>query len=223
MLRISLRAARQRLSRSSSRGFGGPAREAAGPASLASAGEETQRVVEQVGGSAADEAEEKPLQRVSGDAGVVAPMAVDAAEEGLGSDALVLLTTRDGFAERTITNEVGIIVGTAVASPHVAQYVWATIRTIFGGSIPSYSRLLNECSARAAFNMLREADRAGADAVVNVRYETSITSGRLAGASMFVMCYGTGVKLDEPVTRSDPGLKDVTVTPWKTSQIDIEK
>ncbi|MBQ2253073.1 MAG: heavy metal-binding domain-containing protein, partial [Clostridia bacterium] len=62
-----------------------------------------------------------------------------------------------------------------------------------GGELVSYNQMMNEARAIATKRMVEEAERLGADAVVNVRYASSAVMQSAAE----VIVYGTAVKFIE--------------------------
>jgi uncharacterized protein YbjQ (UPF0145 family) len=68
----------------------------------------------------------------------------------------------------------------------------AGLRTIVGGEIHEYAKLMGEAREQALDRMVAEAKELGADAVVSVRFSTSVI---LNGAAE-MLAYGTAVKLD---------------------------
>ena len=61
---------------------------------------------------------------------------------------------------------------------------------MIGGEMTYYSDLLNESRDTASQRMIAEAKKLKADAIINVRYQTSMV---MAGASE-LLAYGTAVK-----------------------------
>jgi|TARA_B100000929_G_scaffold268749_1_gene237769 uncharacterized protein YbjQ (UPF0145 family) len=61
-----------------------------------------------------------------------------------------------------------------------------------GGEVLEYSKLLGESREQAIDRMIEEADSLGADAIIGVRFQTSMV---MQGAAE-MLCYGTAVKLE---------------------------
>ena len=59
-----------------------------------------------------------------------------------------------------------------------------------GGELKSYTEMMNDARALATRRMVEEAEKLGADAVVNVRFASAAV---MAGAAE-VMAYGTAVR-----------------------------
>lgn len=64
---------------------------------------------------------------------------------------------------------------------------------MIGGELKSYTEMMNEARELATKRMVEEAERMGADAIVNIRYASSAV---MQGAAE-VMAYGTAVRFDK--------------------------
>ena len=84
----------------------------------------------------------------------------------------------------------GMVKGTIVQSKNFGRDFMATIKTLVGGEIVSYTEMLNEARQIATKRMVDEAEKLGADAIVGVRYGSSAV---MQGAAE-VVAYGTAVK-----------------------------
>ena len=60
-----------------------------------------------------------------------------------------------------------------------------------GGELVAYTQMLNEARALATKRMVEEAESLQADAVINVRY----TSSMVAAGAAEILAYGTAVKV----------------------------
>ena len=68
----------------------------------------------------------------------------------------------------------------------------AGLRNLAGGEVHEYSKLLGESREQAIDRMIEEAESLGADAIIGVRFQTSMV---MQGAAE-MLCYGTAVKLE---------------------------
>ena len=68
----------------------------------------------------------------------------------------------------------------------------AGLRNITGGEVHEYSKLLGESREQAVDRMIEEAEALGANAVIGIRFQTSMV---MQGAAE-MLCYGTAVKLE---------------------------
>ncbi|USZ72693.1 YbjQ family protein [Natronosalvus halobius] len=101
------------------------------------------------------------------------------------------ITTTETVPDGEIDEILGVARGNTVEARNVGRDITQGIRNIFGGELKAYSELLSKARDEAVDRMEADAERMGADAVVNVRLETSqITDG---GSE--VMAYGTAVRL----------------------------
>jgi uncharacterized protein YbjQ (UPF0145 family) len=99
--------------------------------------------------------------------------------------------TTDTIAEQEIDESLGIARGNTVEARNIGRDITQIIRNMTGGELKAYSELLTKARDEALERMEEEAESMGADAVVNVRLETStVVKG---GAE--VIAYGTAVTL----------------------------
>ena len=101
------------------------------------------------------------------------------------------ITTMETLPDREIVEVLGVARGNTVEARNVGRDITQGLRNVFGGELKGYSELLTKARDEAIDRMEADAERMGADAVVNVRLETSqITDG---GSE--VMAYGTAVRV----------------------------
>lgn len=90
-----------------------------------------------------------------------------------------------------IDESLGLARGNTVEARNVGRDITQGLRNLVGGELKGYSELLSKARDEALARMEDDARQMGADAVVNVRLETSqITDG---GSE--VLAYGTAVTL----------------------------
>ena len=92
---------------------------------------------------------------------------------------------------RTISQTLGVVSGQSIRARHVGKDILAGLRNLVGGEITEYSKLMAESRQQAMDRMVKAAQEKGADAIVGVRFTTSMLQ---AGASE-IFIYGTAVKL----------------------------
>ena len=102
----------------------------------------------------------------------------------------MIVTNIDYIPKKEIRAVLGVVKGSCVRAKHIGKDIRAAGRTLIGGEMTYYSDLLNESRDTASKRMIEEAEKLNADAVINVRYQTSMV---MAGASE-VLAYGTAVK-----------------------------
>jgi len=99
-------------------------------------------------------------------------------------------TTQD-ILGREITEILAVVRGNSVRARHVGRDIIASVKNLIGGEISEYAELQAETREMANRRMMEQAQSLGADAVVSIRYTTSMIA---AGASE-ILAYGTAVKL----------------------------
>lgn len=85
---------------------------------------------------------------------------------------------------------IGLVRGTTIQSVHMGKDIMNSFKTLVGGELTSYTKMMNEARAIATKRMADDAEAMGADAIVNIRYASSQV---MQGAAE-IMAYGTAVK-----------------------------
>lgn len=84
----------------------------------------------------------------------------------------------------------GMVKGSTIQSKNIGRDISQGFKTIVGGELKAYTQMMNEARDLATKRMVEEAEKLGADAVVNIRYASSAI---MQGAAE-VIAYGTAVK-----------------------------
>ncbi len=84
----------------------------------------------------------------------------------------------------------GMIKGSTIQSKNIGKDITQGFKTIVGGELKAYTEMMNDARALATKRMVEEGERLGADAIVNVRYDSAAV---MQGAAE-VISYGTAVK-----------------------------
>ncbi len=84
----------------------------------------------------------------------------------------------------------GLVKGSTIQSKNMGKDILQGFKNLVGGELVAYTEMMNEARAIATKRMVEEAEKLGADAIVNVRYASSAV---VQGAAE-VMAYGTAVK-----------------------------
>ena len=103
----------------------------------------------------------------------------------------MLITTQDEFADYDIVQTLGLVRGNTIRARHVGKDILAALRTLVGGEIVEYTKMLAESREQAIDRLVTEASALGADAVVALRFTTAPV---MQGAAE-LLAYGTAVKL----------------------------
>jgi uncharacterized protein YbjQ (UPF0145 family) len=110
----------------------------------------------------------------------------------------MIITTQDELAEFRITQTLGLVRGNTIRARHLGKDIIAGLRSLVGGEIGEYTKMLAESREQALDRMADEAKRLGADAIVCLRFTTSPV---MQGAAE-LLAYGTAVKI---APRSESG------------------
>ena len=103
----------------------------------------------------------------------------------------MILSTSDSIEGREIVETIGLVRGNAARARGLGYDITAGFRNLFGGAVPEYSNLMTETRDEATARMIENAEAAGADAIVAVRYTTSM----IATGVSEILAFGTAVKL----------------------------
>jgi len=101
--------------------------------------------------------------------------------------------TSPSIAGKKITKTHGLVRGNAVRARHLGRDILAGLKNIVGGEIEEYTKLLAESRQQAIDRMLEDAQTMGANAVVDVRFATSL----IANMAAEIMSYGTAVTVED--------------------------
>jgi len=103
----------------------------------------------------------------------------------------MLMTTQDEFKDHQVTETLGIVRGNTIRARHIGKDILAGLRTIVGGEITEYTKLMGEAREQAIDRMIAEAKALGAEGIVCVRLTTSVVMQNSAE----LLAYGTAVRL----------------------------
>lgn len=103
----------------------------------------------------------------------------------------MIYVTTPTIAGKEIYESLGIVRGSTVRARNIGRDIFAGLKNIIGGEISEYTSLLNQAREEAIKRMLDDAAGIGADAVINVRFNTSQV---MQGAAE-MLAYGTAVKI----------------------------
>jgi len=103
----------------------------------------------------------------------------------------MITVTTDYIPGKKIVKQLGMVRGNSVRVRHIGKDIMAGLRTIIGGEVTEYTKMLAETREQALDRMTEEAIKLGADAIVSVRFTTSY----IMKAAAELLAYGTAVKI----------------------------
>ncbi len=101
------------------------------------------------------------------------------------------IVTTDTVASYTITESLGTVIGNTIRARHLGKDISAGLRSLVGGEITEYTGMMAESREQALQRMLDRAKEMNADAIVGIRFQTSM----IMQGSAELLVYGTAVKL----------------------------
>ncbi len=104
----------------------------------------------------------------------------------------MIITTSDMIAGKTIKESKGLVRGNTIRARHVGHDLMASLRGVVGGEITDYTKMLAESREQAIDRMIEEAESIGANAVVGLRFSTSMIMQQAAE----ILAYGTAVVIE---------------------------
>ena len=103
------------------------------------------------------------------------------------------IVTSDHIEGRRIVKTLGLVRGSTIRARNVGHDITARFRNIAGGEIKEYVKLMGEAREQAIQRMVEEAESKKANAIVGVRFTTSMI---MSGAAEMLV-YGTAVVIEE--------------------------
>ena len=105
----------------------------------------------------------------------------------------MIISTAEPIAFRPAIRTLGLVQGNTVRARHLGRDIMAGLRTLVGGEIVEYTKLMAESREQAMDRMLDQARLLGANAVVSIRFTTSVVMG---GAAELLVT-GTAIIIEE--------------------------
>jgi len=102
-----------------------------------------------------------------------------------------LVTTTDEVPGYKVVKVIGLVKGSTVRARNIGRDIGASFKNIVGGEVKTYTEMANHARDEAYNRMVNEAISKGANAVVGMRFSTSMI---IQGASEMV-AFGTAVVL----------------------------
>jgi uncharacterized protein YbjQ (UPF0145 family) len=104
----------------------------------------------------------------------------------------MILTTTSTIEGKKIVKQLGLVKGNTIRARHIGRDITAIFRNIVGGEITDYTKMMAESREQALDRMVEDAEKLGANAVIEVRFATSMV---MQSASE-ILAYGTAVVVE---------------------------
>ena len=105
----------------------------------------------------------------------------------------MIVTTTEKIEGREIVRVLGLVRGNTIRARHIGKDIMAGLRGVVGGEVSEYTKLFAESREQSLDRMVQEAEELGADAIVAMRFATSMVMSSAAE----LLAYGTAVVLDD--------------------------
>ncbi|RMA79284.1 YbjQ family protein [Umboniibacter marinipuniceus] len=105
----------------------------------------------------------------------------------------MIITTQDQLVGYRIVKTLGLVRGNTIRARHVGNDILAGLRSIVGGEITEYTKMMAESREQALDRMTDEAHQLGANAIVAMR----LTTSPVMQGSAELLAYGTAVSVEK--------------------------
>jgi len=104
----------------------------------------------------------------------------------------LIIVTSDHIEGKKTVKTLGLVKGSTIRARHIGRDITAGLRSIVGGEISEYTKLMAQAREQAIQRMTEQAEEMGANAIVDTRFVTSMV---MSGASELLV-YGTAVVVE---------------------------
>ena len=104
----------------------------------------------------------------------------------------MILVTTETVPGKTIVKNLGLVRGNTIRARHVGRDMMAFFRNVVGGEIRDYTKMMAESREQSLDRMVEEAESLGANAIVSVRFTTSM----IMQSASEILAYGTAVIIE---------------------------
>ena len=104
----------------------------------------------------------------------------------------MIITTSAQIEGKKIKKTIGLVKGSTIRARHLGKDIVAAFRGMVGGEITEYTKMMAEAREESIQRMIDDAEKQGANAVVGMRFGTSMVMQNAAE----VLAYGTGVVVE---------------------------
>ncbi len=102
------------------------------------------------------------------------------------------MVTTDFVHGKEIKKNLGLVRGNTIRARHIGRDIKAGLKNIVGGEITDYTKMMAESREQALDRMVEEAEGLGANAIINIRFATSM----IMQSAAEILAYGTAVVVE---------------------------
>ena len=103
-----------------------------------------------------------------------------------------ITTTPGNIAGYRIVKTHGLVRGNTLRARHIGRDIMAGLRSMVGGELTDYTKMLAEAREQALDRLVEEASQMGANAVIGIDFSTAYVMSNVAE----VLVYGTAVTIE---------------------------
>jgi uncharacterized protein YbjQ (UPF0145 family) len=105
----------------------------------------------------------------------------------------MIVVTSSAIAGKKVVRTLGLVRGNTIRARHVGKDILAAFRNVVGGEISEYTKMMAEAREQSLDRMVQEARELGGNAVVDMRFMTSML---MQGAAE-LLAFGTAVVVED--------------------------
>ncbi len=105
----------------------------------------------------------------------------------------MIVVTTETIAGKKVVRTLGLCRGNTIRARHIGKDIMAGLRTIVGGEIHEYAKLIAESREQTIDRMTAEAASLGANAIIGARFTTSV----MMGGAAELLAVGTAVIVED--------------------------
>ena len=104
----------------------------------------------------------------------------------------MIVATSDFIPGKKIVKVIGLAKGNTIRARHLGRDIAAGLKNIVGGEIRDYTKMMAESREQALDRMIESAESMGANAVITVRFSTSM----IMQSASEILAYGTAIVVE---------------------------
>jgi len=104
----------------------------------------------------------------------------------------MIVVTTEIVPGKKIVKVLGVAKGNTIRARHIGKDILAGLKTLVGGEIEEYTKLIAEAREQAIDRMIARAEEMGANAIVCMRLTTSVVLHNTSE----ILAYGTAVVVE---------------------------
>ena len=105
----------------------------------------------------------------------------------------MIVSTTHTVAGKRVVRTLGLVRGNTIRARHLGNDILAGLKSLVGGEISEYTKMMAESREQALDRMCAEASERGGNAIIGLRLTTSM----ILQGSAEILAYGTAVVIEK--------------------------